>query len=74
MVTVESGFDFWQTEIFLLTVSTPILRLNHPPIQWVTEALSLVVRQPRREADHSVQSSIEVKNAFIHHATLLRGA
>jgi hypothetical protein len=62
------GFRFLAAEIFLLTVFMPILRPTHPPIQWVPEALSLVVRQARREADHSVQSSIEVNNAFIHHA------
>lgn len=51
-----------------------ILGPTHPPIQAVTEALSLAVRQPRREADHSVQSSIQVNNVFILHATLLCGA
>jgi hypothetical protein len=35
--------------------------LNQPPIQWVPEALSLGVKQPGREADHSPPSSADVK-------------
>jgi len=31
------------------------------PIQWVQEALSLGVKRPEREADHSHPSSSEVK-------------
>jgi hypothetical protein len=35
----------------------------HPAIiQWVLEALSLEVKQPGHEAEHSVPSSIEIKN------------
>jgi hypothetical protein len=34
---------------------------TQPPIQWVTGALSLGVKRPGREADHSPQSSAEVK-------------
>jgi len=30
-------------------------------IQWVSRALSLGVKQPRREADHSAPSGAEVK-------------
>jgi hypothetical protein len=36
---------------------------TQPPIQWVAGALSLGVKQPGREADHSPLSSAEVKNA-----------
>jgi hypothetical protein len=32
-----------------------------PPIQWVPGALSLGVKRPMREADHSPPSSAEVK-------------
>jgi len=34
---------------------------TQPPIQWVPGAPSLGVEQPRREADHSLQSIAEVK-------------
>jgi hypothetical protein len=34
---------------------------HQPPIQWVREALSLRVKRPGREADHSPPSSAEVK-------------
>jgi hypothetical protein len=36
---------------------------DRPPIQWVPGALSLGIKQPVREADHSPTSSAEVKNA-----------
>jgi len=50
--------------IFLLTtVCRPALGPTQPPIQWVPGALSLGVKRPRREADHS-PSSAEVKNAW----------
>jgi hypothetical protein len=34
------------------------------PIQWVTGALSLGIKRPGREADHSPPSSAKVKNAW----------
>jgi len=37
---------------------------TQPPIQWVVGALSLGVKQPGREADHSPPSSAEVENAW----------
>jgi hypothetical protein len=37
------------------------LGLTHPPIQWVPRVLSLGVKRPGREADHSPPSSAEVK-------------
>jgi hypothetical protein len=36
----------------------------HWPIQWVPGALSLVVKWPGREADHSPPSGAEVKNEW----------
>jgi hypothetical protein len=36
---------------------------TQPPIQWVPEALSLGVKRPGREADHSPPSSAEVKKS-----------
>jgi hypothetical protein len=40
-----------------------------PPIQWVSRALSLGVKRPGREADHSPPSSAEVKNAWSYTST-----
>jgi hypothetical protein len=40
----------------------PALRPTQTPIQWVPGALSLGVKRPGREADHSPLSSAEVKN------------
>jgi hypothetical protein len=51
--------------IFLFTTESksPLEPTQHP-IQWVPGALSLGVKRPRREADHSPPSSAEVKNAW----------
>jgi hypothetical protein len=49
-------------EIFLFTTaSRTVLGATQPPIQWVAGALSLGVKRPGREADHSPSSSAEVK-------------
>jgi hypothetical protein len=49
-------------EIFLFTrASRTALGPTQPPIQWVPGALSLGVKWPGREADHSPPSSAEVK-------------
>jgi hypothetical protein len=42
---------------------------SQPPIQGVPGALSLGVKQPGREADHSPPSSAEVKNACSYTST-----
>jgi hypothetical protein len=47
--------------IHLTAASRPALGPTQPPIQWVSEALSLGVKQPGSEADHSPPSSAEVK-------------
>jgi hypothetical protein len=48
--------------IFLFTTAfRTVLGSTQPPIQWVPGNLSLGVKQPRREADHSPPSSTEVK-------------
>jgi hypothetical protein len=59
------GFESRQElGIFLFTaVSRPALGPTLPTIQWVPGALSLWVKRPGREADHSPPSSNEVKNA-----------
>jgi hypothetical protein len=66
--------------IFLFTsASRPDLGPTQPPIQWVPEALSLGVKRPGREADHSSPSSAEVKEwvelyLHSHHTPTCRGA
>jgi hypothetical protein len=42
---------------------------TQPPIQWVPGVLSLRVKRPGREADHSPPSSAEVKNAWSYTST-----
>jgi hypothetical protein len=63
-MTEELGFDFLQgQEVFLFsTASIPALGPTQPPIQWVLRAVSLGVKRPGREANHSLPSSAEVKN------------
>jgi hypothetical protein len=52
-------------KIFLFTTaSRAALGHTKPPMQWVPGALSLGVKRPGREADHSPPSSAEVKNAW----------
>jgi hypothetical protein len=47
--------------IFLFTnASRPALGPTQPPVQWVPGALSLGIKQPGREAEHSPPSSAEV--------------
>jgi hypothetical protein len=56
--------------IFLFTTtSRTALGPIQPPIQWVAGALSLGVKWPGREADHSPPSSAEVKNAWSYTST-----
>jgi hypothetical protein len=60
------GFDSWLGLGILLftTASRTALRPTQPPIQRVPGALSLRVKRPGREADHSPPSSAEVKHAW----------
>jgi hypothetical protein len=55
--------------LLLTTASRPALGLTQPPIHWVPGALSLGVKRPGREADHSPPSSAGVKNACSHTST-----
>jgi hypothetical protein len=57
------GFDSRRgLGIFLFTTAfRTVLGPTVPPIQWVPAALSLGVKRPGREADHSHPSSAEVK-------------
>jgi hypothetical protein len=63
--TEPPGFDPWQRQrIFpLASVSRPALKSAQPPIQWVLRGPFPGVKVwPGRDADHSLQSSAEVKN------------
>jgi hypothetical protein len=64
------GFDSRRgLGIFLFTaVSRTALRPTQPPILllWVPGSISLGVKRPGREADHSPPSSAEVQNAWIY--------
>jgi hypothetical protein len=56
--------------IFLFdTVSRPALGPTQSSIQWVPGELSLGVKRPEREADHSPPSNAEVKNAWSYTST-----
>jgi hypothetical protein len=59
------GWDFF----LFTTVSRPALGHTRPPIQWVPGTLSLGVKRPECEADHSPATSAEVKNAWSYTST-----
>jgi hypothetical protein len=53
-------------EISLVCISSrPTLGPTQPPIQWVQEAVSLGLRQQKRETHHSHPSSGTVKNSGV---------
>jgi hypothetical protein len=49
---------------FLTTASRTVLGPTQPPLQWVLGALTLGVKRPGREADHSPPSSAEVEECL----------
>jgi hypothetical protein len=61
---------------FFTTAFGPALGPTQPPIKWVPSALSLGVKRPGREADHSPPSSAEVKGVelYLHSPIRLYGA
>jgi hypothetical protein len=62
------GFDSRQgLGIFLF--SRPALGPTQPPIQWVQRVLSLGVKRPGRETDHTPASSAEVRNTWNYNCT-----
>jgi hypothetical protein len=49
---------------------------TRPPIQWVQRSLSLEIKRPERETDHSPPSSAEVKEfveLYLHSPICLHG-
>jgi hypothetical protein len=67
----EWGFESQQElGIFLFTiVSKPALGPTQLLIQWLPRALSLGVKRPGREAQHSPPSSGKVKNVWRYTST-----
>jgi hypothetical protein len=51
-------------DVLFTTASRTALGPTQPPIQWVPGSLSLGVKRPGREADHSPPSSAEVENVW----------
>jgi hypothetical protein len=51
------------------TASRPAVGPTQPPIQWVPGVLSLMVKRPGREADHSPPPSSKVKKAWSYTST-----
>jgi hypothetical protein len=64
-----TGFDFRRgLAIFLLdAMIKPILGPTQPPIQWLPRELSLPIKWPENEADHSPPSSAKVKECVEIH-------
>jgi hypothetical protein len=69
LVSINTGaYDFLKNEpvfmwiLFHSRSSRPALGPTDSLIQWVTEALSPAVKRPWREANHSPQTTTEVKN------------
>jgi hypothetical protein len=55
--------------VIFTTVSRTALGPTQPTTQWVPGAISLGVKRPGCEADHSPPSSAEVKNAWSYTST-----
>jgi hypothetical protein len=69
----RSGFDFREgRDSSFATASRPALGSTQPPIHWVHRTISLGVKRPGREADHSPPATAEVKNVWSHTPTSIR--
>jgi hypothetical protein len=72
------GFDSQRVlgNFLFTTASRTALGPTQPPIQWLPGALSLEVKRPGRETDHSPPSSAEVKECvelYFHSPIRLHG-
>jgi hypothetical protein len=63
------GVRFPSGAVLFYTVSRPALGPTQPPMQGVPGTLSLGVKGPGCEADHSPPSSVKVKNAWNYTTT-----
>jgi hypothetical protein len=61
--------DFTFTLTYLTTASRTALGPTHPPSQWVPGTLSLGIKRPGHEADHSPSSCAEVKDEWSYTST-----
>jgi len=64
-MTCDTSYFFdivFQMPFLFTTASRTALGPTEPPIPWILGALSLGVKRPGREADHSPPSSAEVKD------------
>jgi hypothetical protein len=61
LIHEQQSFEIYMGIFLFITASRTALGPTQPPIQWVPRALSLGVKRPGREADHSPLSSAEVK-------------
>jgi hypothetical protein len=66
-IVMGYGLEGWGSipgrgKIFLFTASRPTLGTIQPSIQWVPVAISLGVKRPECEADHSHLFSAKVMN------------
>jgi hypothetical protein len=55
--------------VLLATASTSALGPTQPPIQWIPGVLSLRIKRPGREADHSPPHIVETNNAWTETST-----
>jgi hypothetical protein len=58
---------------FFTRESRPAVCSTRSPIQWISGPLSLGIKTPEREADHSPQSNVVIKNAWSYTYTPLYG-
>jgi hypothetical protein len=64
VIMFRSTLNFLLLAILSVVDKFERLGPTQPHIQWVPGALSLGVKRPEREADHSSKSSAKVKNAW----------
>jgi hypothetical protein len=55
--------------LFSTAASRPALRPTQPPIQWVHGIISLGIKRPWLEVDHSPTSIAEIKNMWSYNST-----
>jgi len=55
------SFPDWKSNVNHIILHADLVIISQPPIQWVPGALSLGVKWPGREADHSPPSNAEVR-------------
>jgi hypothetical protein len=77
-IHVVQGRDQWRdivnrvAKLRVALEAANFMTTSQSPIQWVSAALSLWVKRPGREADHSPPSSAEVKNEWSYASTPIR--